>query len=200
MRFIKDNFDSIIKLLVNQIGSAIFAFFLYTATPSEINSDPNAPLMIRVLISVFSTLFYFVLIYNVAWEIGAKDKIRIDAGRMEKKKTKGLWLGLWANVTNYVVLGVSLVTYTVYLLGGSEAFKSVFAVLNAIFRIFISMYIGVIEVIFLPFAENTDILYLFQTLGFLFFTLISALVIFISYMIGLKDYRIFGNRNSKKPE
>ena len=201
MRFLKDNFDSIIKLFVNQIGIAIFAFFLYTATPTEINSDPNAAMIIKLLISVFSIIFYYVLIYNVAWEIGAKDKIRIDAGRMETKKTKGLWLGLMANVTNFIILGVALITYTVYLLGGPGGFKSVFVVLNAIFRIFISMYIGVLSAIYAPLAENSDLYFLLQTIGFLVFTVISALVVFASYLVGLKDYRIFGGRASaKKPE
>ena len=197
MRFFKDNFDSIIKLLVNQVGIAIFAFFLYTAAP-EINTDPGTSLVVKILISVFSVLFYFALIYNVAWEIGAKDKIRIDAGKQKKNNLKGLWLGIAANITNFIVIGSSLILLVIYLLGGSGAFYSVFMVLNAIFRIFISMYLGIVQGIFSPFANNVSLYYLLQTVGFLVFSMISALVIFTSYLIGLKDFRIFGKAKSEK--
>jgi len=197
MRFLKENFDSIIKLLVNQIGIAIFAFFLYTAAP-EINTDPSTALLIKVLISLFSVIFYFALIYNVTWEIGAKDKIRIDAGRVVNNPLKGLWLGLFANATNFIVIGLSLILFCVYLLGGPGAFYSIFLVLNAIFRIFVSMYLGMIQGIFASFAGNTDLYYLLQTIGFLVFSLLSALFIFASYIMGLKDYRIFGKKNNTK--
>ena len=197
MRFLKENFDSIIKLLVNQIGIAIFAFFLYTAAP-EINTDPSTALLIKVLISLFSVIFYFALIYNVTWEIGAKDKIRIDAGRVVNNPLKGLWLGLFANATNFIVIGLSLILFCIYLLGGPGAFYSIFLVLNAIFRIFVSMYLGMIQGIFASFADNTDLYYLLQTIGFLVFSLLSALFIFVSYIMGLKDYRIFGKKNNTK--
>ena len=85
MRFFKENSESIIRLIVNQIGITIFSFFLYTALGVMQKEGESSPLHFKVLISAFCVLFYFVLIYTVVWEIGAKDKIRIDAGRAEKQ-------------------------------------------------------------------------------------------------------------------
>ena len=74
MRFIKEHFDNIVKLFINQIGISIFAMFLYTAASAVEFADSSKALAIKMAISVFSILFYFFLIYNVTWEIGAKDK------------------------------------------------------------------------------------------------------------------------------
>lgn len=197
MRFFKENSDSIIKLLINQVGVAIFAFFLYTAA-SVITDGSNASLGIKIGISVFSVLFYFVLIYNIAWEIGAKDKIRIDAKRMENKPLKGLGLGLFANLTNYIVIGISLILFVVHLCGGPDAFYKIFTFLNAIFRIFVSMYLGIIQGICSPFANDLNLYYLWQTILFFVFSIISALFIFGSYLIGLKDFRIFKSNSQSK--
>lgn len=198
MRFFKENSESIIKLIINQIGIAIFAFFLYTAAGAIKSEVGGASLLINVLISVFSILFYFVLIYNVMWEIGAKDKIRIDGKRMERKPEKGILMGIYANIPNFIIMGIALLLILLYILTGAEVLKTIFGVLNAIFRIFVSMYLGALMGISAPFGVGTDIYYLVQTVGFIVFSLVSALVIHISYLMGLNDLRIF--KTSKPPK
>ncbi|MBQ9070243.1 MAG: hypothetical protein IJY23_02720 [Clostridia bacterium] len=189
MRFFKDNLDSIVKLYINQIGVAIFSIFIYTAAGS-FTDDGKSSLLVKVLISVFAILFYFVLIYNVAWEIGAKDKIRIDGGRAEMKKSKGILLGLYANIPNFVVVGIAFILFAVYMMSGAEGLKSTFAVLNLIFRLFISMYLGLIQALTSGISENVDLSYLIQTLLYLVFSVIAALITHVSYLLGLKDFRI----------
>jgi hypothetical protein len=191
MRFFKENSGLIVKLFINQIGIAIFAFMLYTAAGSFEINDASASLLIKVILSAFSMLFYFTLIYNIMWEIGGKDKIRIDSGRAERKASKGLMIGLFANAINIIVVGVALLLLILNMITGLDVLMSIFAVLNAIFRIFVSMYLGVIMGLSAFAQETTETYYLIQTAGFLVFSFISAFVIHFSYLMGLNDKRIF---------
>ena len=138
MRFFKENSESIIRLLVNQRGITIFSFFLYTALGSMQKDGETSPLIFKVLISVFCVLFYFVLIYTVVWEIGAKDKIRIDAGRAEKRIFKGMLLGMYANIPNFVITGTALLAIALYMLGCGPVFYTIYAIPNVISIFFIS--------------------------------------------------------------
>ena len=87
MKLFKENSYDIVRLYVNQLGIMIFSLLLYTAVGSF--SNETLSFWLSVFVSVFSVAFYLVLVYYVVWEIGAKDKIRIDGGRMEKFNNKG---------------------------------------------------------------------------------------------------------------
>lgn len=195
MRFFRENSDSIVKLYINQIGVAIFAMFLYTAA-AAISSDGVTSLLIKVGISAFAVVFYFVLIYTVAWEIGAKDKIRIDAGRMEEKKIKGLGIGVYANMPNFVFVGLAFVLFLIYLASGADSLYTVFGVLNGIFRIFVSMYLGIIQGLTDGLSGNVD--HLVETALYLVFSAVASLVTYLSYLMGLKDKRLFPTTPKKK--
>lgn len=197
MRFFKNNYDTIIKLLVNQIGVAILTFFLYTAA-GAIKTDDSTGLTIKVAISIFGILFYYVLIYNIAWEIGAKDKIRVDGGRATATPGKGIRLGLYANITNFAVIGLAAIVLTVYIISKADYLYSFFAVLNFIFRFFVSMYLGIIQAICHSYSAFTDMYFLAQTLCFLIFSVISAIVVHISYTLGFKDYRFIKQKKTAK--
>lgn len=196
MRFLKENTESIVKLFINQIGIAIFSMFMILAAYAIGNKSGNAA-AISIFISIFSMIFYYVLIYNVAWEIGAKDKIRIDGGRLEKKTSKGILLGIYANIPNIIVIGTAILLFVIYMLGGGEWLKSCFAVLNFVFRFFVSMYLGLIQGITSGIA-NENVSYLVQSILFLVFSLISSVVIHISYILGLRDFRFFPNQKLTK--
>ena len=198
MRSFRENSETIVKLIINQIGIAIFAFMLYTAAGSFKVDDPSATLLIKVLISAFSMIFYFTLLYNIMWELGGKDKIRVDAGRLERKASKGFVIGLLANSLNLIIIGTALLLLVINLITGIDVFMNIFAVLNAIFRIFISMYLGVVMGI-TAFAEaNTQLYYLIQTVGFIAFSFVSALVIHLSYLMGLNGVKIFSSSAKSK--
>ena len=80
MTFFKNNFQNILKLYINQIGIMIFSLALMFPLES-IGGDEGAKPIWSILASILSVLFYYVLLYYAVWEIGAKDKIRIDSGR-----------------------------------------------------------------------------------------------------------------------
>ena len=195
MRFFRDHSDSIVKLYINQIGVAIFTMFLYTAA-AAISVDGIASLLIKVGISAFSVLFYFALIYTVAWEIGAQDKIRVDAGRMEENKIKGFKLGIYANMPNFIFVGIAFLLIAVYILSGVEALFTVFGILNALFRIFVSMYLGIIQGLTDSLGGNLD--FAVETALYLFFALVASLITYLSYLMGLKDKRLFPTTPKKK--
>ena len=152
---------------------------------------------ISIFISIFSIVFYYVLIYNVAWEIGAKDKIRIDGGRMEKKSSKGILLGFYANIPNLIIIGGAIILFAFYMAGGGEWLKSCFAVLNFIFRFFVSMYLGLIQGLTSG-IEDENLSYLIQSILFLVFSSTSIILIHFSYLLGLRDFRFFPNSKQTK--
>ena len=195
MRFFRENSDSIVKLYINQIGVAIFSMFLYTAA-GAVTLDGIASLFVKVGISVFATVFYFVLIYTVAWEIGAKDKIRIDAGRMKMQKSKGLKLGVFANSPNFVFIGVALILFLIYIVSGVDSLYTVFGILNGIFRIFVSMYLGIIQGLTNGLDGNLDLAV--ETALYLIFSAVAAIITYLSYLMGLKEKRLFGAGTVKK--
>ena len=101
MDFFKKNFHDILRLYINQIGITIFSLMLYTA--AGIPDDNVLVSKLRTAVSVFAILFYFVLLYYVAWEYGAKDKIRVDGGRQSPLALKGLFMSLIANTPNFIL-------------------------------------------------------------------------------------------------
>ena len=196
MRFFRENSDSIVKLFINQIGVAIFSMFIYTAA-GAISVDGVASLLIKVGISAFSVIFYFSLLYTVMWEIGAKDKIRIEGGRMEEKKSKGILLGIFANIPNLVFFGLALLLFGIYILSGAEVLNTASVIFSTVFRIFASMYLGIIQGLTDTVSDiNTD--YALEVALYIAFSLVSALVIHLSYLMGLKEKRLFTRPPVKK--
>ena len=189
MKLLKNNFYDIIRLYINQIGIAIFSLVLYTAV-GMVDVD-NLTLTLKILISVFAIIFYFVLLYTVMWEIGAKDKIRVDAGRQERSRFKGLAMGLFANVPNFICAALCVAGQGMFMLYGIEGFKTLGAIFNLIIRLFTSMYLGVLQGVFIGFADNTDLYFLLQSLGFMLLPLLAVLVTHFGYALGMKEKKIF---------
>lgn len=197
MRFLKENSAIIVKLYVNQIGIAIFSMFLYTIVAAlQGDGEAGYSLALKVLVSVLSIIFYLSLVYLAVWELGAKDKIRIDAGRMEMEKNKGLLIGLWANLVNFIVWIISTALISIYISSKAAGFKTAFGVINGLFRIFCSMYLGVVQGIASLFEGlGDDIYYLIESIGFTVLPIISVGVIIFAYYMGLKNYRIIPQKN-----
>ena len=191
MRFLKEHFDNIVRLFVFQIGIAIFSFFLTTAA-GAISKDNTSSLTVKVCISVFSILFYLTLVHTMMWEEGAKDKIRVDAGRAEKRAFKGLGMAFYANVINFVITGIAVVVMAIYMMGGPAGFKTAFGFLNLVFRMLLCMYLGVVQAIFYAFSANEDLYFFLQTIGYFVIPVITIISAHISYTLGHKEKRLFG--------
>lgn len=195
MRFLKTHSYDIVKLFINQIGIMVFSLVLYAAIGSVDDKYQN---MVRLYVSIFSILFYCALLYNIAWEHGANDKIRVESGKMKPFKLKGAVLSLYANVLNFIIAICASVFMGVHLATASEWSYSAFNVFNIIMRFLSSMYIGVLSSIFAHFESNINLYYFWQSVGFFFCAFVSVIATQIGYWFGRKEWRIFGWLNTGK--
>lgn len=95
--FFKKRSYDVIKMFLNQFATAIFGFVLALAAGKAKNPT------LRNITSVFAILFYLFLLYTMTWEIGFRDKIPVEKGRMERKPLTGLWISLCANALNILL-------------------------------------------------------------------------------------------------
>ena len=184
MTFIKRNIHDILRLYINQIGITIFALMLYTACGAT--EDIRLFCQLRTIVSVFSICFYLVLIYYVSWENGAKDKIRVDGGRMEPTPYRGLLCSLLANIPNFILSFTSLVILIIHMSSPTDTSLNLLLIFVMIMLGHASMYMGLIQTIAygfsVPDAEVIDvgkyleINILFIIIPFLF----SLMIIYIS--------------------
>lgn len=174
--FIKENSYNMVKMFLNQIAMTVFGTMLAIATRS------NDTLLLAT--SIFSILFYLFLVYNFGWEIGAKDKIKIDGGRMRPFPTEGLLITLGANIPNLLLallmgLGVLI---------GTEWAGNMSVICNAIARLIEGMYLGTISTLehtLYAEAHISDVWW-----WFIVITLPAILTGWFSYYMGSHDKRI----------
>lgn len=198
-RIFKENSYDIVRLYVNQLGIMIFSMLLYTAVGSL--RDEKLSSTLSIFVSVFSICFYLVLIYYVVWEIGAKDKIRIDGGRMEPITYKGALMGTFANVPNLLLGLLTTVFMIIFLVTRNDGVYAAFLIFNTITRFHASMYLGVITAL-VPGATNTaDINYtefLVESILFTVIPLISIAVTHLAYYLGSREQKLLSFISTRK--
>jgi hypothetical protein len=194
MGIFKEHSYDIVKLYINQIGITIFSMFLYTAVGTI--EDSSLFNTLRILVSVFSILFYFVLVYHIVWELGAKDKIRIDSGRYSPKPLKGGILALYANIPNLVLALLAVIFVSLYLIFGFEWCESAFAIVFLIVRFHAAMYMGVVQGVTpaapgggADMAVYTDAL--LESVWFIVLPLVAVLFTQFTYWLGSKERKFF---------
>lgn len=197
-RFLKDNSNTIVKMIVNQIGMLMFGIVLSLAT------SQNDVLMLCA--SIFSVCFYMVLLYTMSWDCGSNEKIKIDSHRLSYMPLKGLFMSLYANTLN-ILLGIAAIVgyygasgYTIpdaskvripewgASLLGSVRYPSspdwaaqLFSTAKQIALFIESMYDGIIASFFA-----------FSPFIYLLIVIPSLVVCTLGYYLGVKDKRIFG--------
>lgn len=184
---IKNHISVIIKLLLNQFVSAIFALVLMLSTYKSAG--------FFLFGSVFSIAFYLSLVYSFLWESGAADAVNQSG----TKPGSGVFLILFASIP--ALLSTVLQFAASLFLSGSAFAEtiadSLYASTKIINLFFIqSMYTGLFQY-FTP--DNTDI----DTLLILFSTLPAILVGTVAYRNGKKNFRIrslFGIRFDEEKE
>lgn len=191
MKFLKENSYDVVRLFINQVGITIFALVLYTAVGFV--EDAQLSRSIKVALSLFATLFYFVLIYTVSWEYGAKDKVRIDTGKLKDDKFKGVKYGLFANLINIILAIISVATLGSYMMSGSDGMFTAFGIVNMFMRFIMAMYIGMLQGIFAAWnsTDTQNLYFLGQSIGYIVFPFIAAGVVVFGYGMGKRNKRIF---------
>ena len=172
--FLREHSYSMVKLFLNQIGLTVFGTMLALATAQ------NDTLLLAS--SIFSIVFFLVLNYTSGWELGARDKIRVDAGRQRAMPAKGLYIALGANLPNLILallMGIGILINT-------KGSLSMTLVCNAIARLMNGMYLGVITL--LQNVIGADITAVWW--WFIIITLPALFIGWLSYYLGLKNFRI----------
>ena len=142
--------------------------------------------ILGICVSVFSILFYLYLVYVVVWDIGAKDKIRIDAGRLVYDPLHGLKLMLFAQIPSLFFAALLWIGAAFMAIGGGF-----FGSLGSVFYgigfplawVLDAMYLGLLELVF-----NRE-LPLLCALLFTLPSLPSLGVCAMGYIFGVKDIR-----------
>ncbi len=94
--FFRDHSYNMVKMFLNQFATAIFGVVLALAAGKAQNP------VLRNVTSVFAILFYLYLLYTMTWEIGFRDKVGSENGRLRRMPWKGALISLCANIPNLV--------------------------------------------------------------------------------------------------
>ncbi len=196
MKHIKSNSYEIVRLVINQVGISIFALVLYISMNIAGESSEELVFSLNLIASVFSILFYWALLYSVVWEIGAKDRIKIDSGKNEKFPLKGALLSLVANVVNLVFAAVIIVGELVRVFAGSDAMNGIVALLIVAVRFTSAMFLRTVNAVCLPFGGEINILA--QGVAYLIFFILTVGVCQLAYTLGMNNFKVFGNKQKNK--
>ncbi len=96
-QFFKNYSHDMVTMLLDQLVIAMFGFTLVLAA---MRIDNNA---LRNVTSIFSVLFYLVLLYIKAWDMGFRDKVAVEQEKKTDNPFRGALISLCANAINYVL-------------------------------------------------------------------------------------------------
>ena len=120
---------------------------------------------------------------------------------MEPCKHKGLVMGLFANIPNFVIATLSMILIAIFLETGNDATYSAVLIFNTFTRLHEAMFLGIINAIApastAPGAINYDNL-LISSILFAVLPYISVAVIHLAYWLGTKERKIFSFLSGKK--
>ena len=179
--FWSENSKLITKLLLNQFG-ATFLGIMLVAAASTAGANKYT---LMLLASCFASFFYLFLIYNVVWERGGQDRIKIDGGRAERKPLTGLFVSLFANIPNLILAALILISQP--FAANAEWAGNLNVVCRSICLIWESMYAGFVSY----FSPNNPIIHLLYVFP-------AVIVSTFGYMIGLANKKMFSFLDIKK--
>ena len=189
MKFIKENSYDIVKFFIYQIGIAIFSLTLAIPLSTAV-SDEGQDKLVQLGVSALAVIFYCILVYTVSWEHGATDRIRIDGGKATLDRFKGVKIALMANLPNFIVSFVAVVSAVLY--SDGNAWTSVLGILLAILGLIESMYLGTVQFAVAGIANPSGAYYIVMSAMFFALPLIIVFASHLGYVLGDKGIRIFG--------
>ena len=128
---------AMVKLFVYQCVIGIFGNVL------ALTFAKSAPL--KIVVSIFSLLFYSFLCYMLVWEIGSKDNPAIEAKRMKYKPLSGLYMALGAAIPNLIIATIHAVSLP---FANSNKLLSGICAISRIILLFIEgMFTGILSAI-----------------------------------------------------
>jgi len=179
--FWSENSKIIKKLLLNQFGATFFGIMLFMSSYA-INTDKPWP---TLLASCLATVFYLYLIYLELWERGGQDRIKIDGGRAVRKPLTGLYVLLFANIPNFIIAILVLVSYPFK--ESVAAMGNMYGIGRALCALWEGMYLGIVKY----FSPNNPIIHLLYVFP-------AMIVGAGAYLLGLSNRRLLGGAVSKQ--
>lgn len=175
--FLKNHSYNMVTMLLNQLVLSMFGFSLVLAA-MKIDND-----VLRNVTSIFSILFYLLLLYMKAWDIGFRDKASVEQGKKANTPFLGALISLGANAINYVF---ALFVMLRALLPKAEFISSIGDVCQAISVFLNGMYSGLLANQVGGAALNTYWFVFFLT------PIPAILVCGLAYYFGLHDVKYTG--------
>ncbi len=175
-KFYTANMKLIHKFLLNQIAISLFGFMTIIAMSSFGKTA-------MLLTTFFAAAFFASLLYDSAWDEGARDRNKISNGRLTERPLHGVKVALFSYIPTYIFLVPCLVLNALSLAGVS-AVDDVFAVFLAL-NIFLcnGMYLGFSRTLagFVPHAYS---------FFFIAYLVPAVLAYGLGYYLGTKDVQL----------
>lgn len=173
---------SIVKMFVYQFAIGLLGAVLSLATSMNFT--------LSIVAGVFSVLFYLFLLYTMTWEIGAKDKISFDYGKIKKRPYLGFLLSLMANTPNFIIA----IIYTLFRVISPDN-DNVAAIMRTVAFFFEGMYQGLLSKI------TVGGIKMFEYWWSYFVIIIPAvLVAGVAYWLGTKNAHFTSMMETQYPE
>ncbi len=125
-----------VSLFVKQIAISIFGLVLAIAC-AKIGET------MQIVSSCAAIVFYLFLIYAAMWELGSKDKFGIDYGKFEGKPLTGLYIGLIANIPNFLL---AILASLGFFLADGGTFSTIGALSSSAALFLEGMYTGLLTI------------------------------------------------------
>lgn len=181
-KFFLDYGYSSVKMFVDQFAIALFGVSLVIAVSGLDNEYSNT---LVYVVSGFAVLFYLVLIYSIPWNHGAKDRISVDYNKKERNLLLGLYLGLVANIPNFLIAALAGIFSLTGVISLAEACRMIGVWLEG-------MYLGLLQ-----FKVGDAALNAYWWMLFLV-TLPAILTSTLAYIAGYYNVRVFKFKEKKK--
>jgi len=174
--FYTSNMKLIHKFLLNQLALSLFGFM-------TIISMSSFGELAMYVTTVLAALFFVSLLYDNAWDEGARDRNKITNNRLTPRPFHGVKVALFAYIPTYLFLVPYVVLTAVSLLGVK--------VLDPLAAIFKAVTIFLCNGMYLGFSYGLPDVFP-QTYGFFFVLyLVPAVVAYgLGYYLGTKDLQL----------
>ena len=132
------------------------------------------------IMGALAMLMYFSLIYTAMWERGARDKIRVEGGRMKKNNLHGLYMYL---IADFVAIASAVLVFAFSFFNGdvTSLGYTLYTGVKLIASWWSAMYLSLTS---LPISSTT-----LHSLLYLAVIVPGAVVSLVSYMLGLNGYK-----------
>ncbi len=177
--FFKKNIRLILKYFVTQIAISALSLVLTLSVKvfaiSHFDSDTTGAILASI---VCITIFAFVS-HDFFWQEGAKDRIKVDGGRIKRDNFKGAKIAACSLTPVIILTVIATITYTIGILTENEIAASIYIISATPLYYFLEgMYYGFATVfnqtLYLPIVLIGEVI-------------VSILIPAISYRVGLTN-------------